>query len=230
MLIFRAMVATALAVACAPAAAEAVWVGGAGSADTTHVAYLGRIAPLPGQSLGDGWGYATFLDYVGYEYAQGSGPIEARARGLRVGLQRQHALADGTLGYGLGALARHTRLSPDDPGNRNRGNQLRAVAELQWRSSDTSTWRGGFYSQYVFGARSDYAKLFLGRRVGERVAIGPQLWSGGDPDYRVYGMAVAVDGWRLGPARMSAYAGAERQEGGSTQPALGIEFSLYRGD
>lgn len=211
-----------------PALAESVWVGGASGADTTRVAYLGWMAPLPGQRLGDGWSYSVFADHVAYEYDKGLTVVDARATSLRVSLSRQVPVAGGSFAYGLGLQTRETRLSPDDPGNRNRGSHVRAVGELQWRSSEKADWRSGFYGQYVFAARNDYAKLFVGRRLGNHVAIGPQIWTGGDPTYRVHGAGLSLDGWRVGAVRMTAVLGAEHAEGGTTRPAVGIEFSLYR--
>ena len=228
MLMRRIALGALLSTLAAPSMAESVWVGGASGADTTLVAYMGRVAPLPGQRLGDGWSYSVFADHVEYEYDQGSTTIDARASSVRLGLSRETPVAGGTLAYGLGVQARNTRLSPDDISNDNRGSHVRAVADLQWRSSEQADWRNGFYGQYAFVARSDYSKLFVGRRLGNDVAIGPQFWTGGDPSYRVYGAGLALEGWRMGAARMTAMLGAEHSEGGSTRPAIGIEFSLHR--
>jgi len=224
----RVAMASVLLALTMPARAESVWVGGVSVADTTQVAYLGRLAPLPGQRFGDGWSYSVFADNIEYEYDKGLFVVDARARGLRVGLSRQVPIAGGSFSYGLGVQARETRLSPDDIDNHNRGSQVRAVGELQWRSSEQANWRSGFYGQYVFAARNDYAKLFVGRRLDNDIAIGPQFWTGGDPTYRVHGAGIALDGWRLGAARITAFVGAEHAEGGRTRPAVGIEFSLYR--
>lgn len=228
MLMRRMAMAALLSTVAAPSVAESLWVGGASGADTTRVVYLGRVTALPGQRLGDGWSYSVFVDHVEYEYDQGPTTIDARANSVRLGVSRQMPVAGGSFSYGLAVQARNTRLSPDDTSNENRGSHARAVAELQWRSSEQADWRRGFYGQYAFVARNHYAKLFVGRRLGNDVAIGPQLWTGGDPSYRVHGAGIAVDGWRIGAARMTAILGAEHAEGGDTRPAVGIEFSLYR--
>ena len=115
MLMRRMAIAALLSTLAAPALAESVWVGGASGADTTLVTYLGRVAALPGQRLGDGWSYSVFVDHVEYEYDQGSTTIDGRANSVRLGLSRQVPVAGGSFGYGLGVQARDTRLSPDDP-------------------------------------------------------------------------------------------------------------------
>ena len=121
------------------------------------MAFVGRVAALPGQRLGDGWSYSVFVDRIEYEYDQGSNTIGARANSVRLGLSRQVPVAGGSIGYGLGVQARNTRLSPDDSSNGNRGSRVRAVAELHWRSSEQAVWRSWFYVQYAFGARIDFA-------------------------------------------------------------------------
>lgn len=224
----RATLTALLAAAAGTAQAESIWVGGAGAADTTRVGYLGVAAPLGSGTLGDGWSVSLFTDHARYEYDLASRRIAARASAARVGVLRQFRTHAGTLGVGLGAQLRETRLSPDDMGNRNRGAHLRPVAELQWRTADVAVWRTAFFGQYTFGSRSDYAKTFVGRAFGGDVALGMQAWTGGDGSYRVYGAGITADGWRRGPARLTLTAGAEHAEGERTRPAVGIEFSFYR--
>jgi len=89
---------------------------------------------------------------------------------------------------------------------------------------------GRAYAQYVFGARRSYANAFLGRALPNGMALGPQWSTGGDPSYRIHGLALALDGWKLGPLEMGIYAGAQHSEGGATRPEFGFSFSMYRGD
>ena len=226
----RSLLAAALCCAAQPAIAESVWIAGASVADATNVGWLGRVGPLPGKRLADGWSQSIFVDYVGYEYDSGSQRINGTARGIKFSIGREFRVENGYLGLGMGVGASRTTLSPDDPGNANRGTSVHPVGEFQWRSDADATWRSRAYAQYVFGARRSYANAFLGRRLANGMALGPQWSTGGDPSYRIHGLALALDGWKLGPLDVGIYAGAQHSEGGATRPEFGFSFSMYRGD
>ncbi|HSM10756.1 MAG TPA: cellulose biosynthesis protein BcsS [Lysobacter sp.] len=230
MLIGRGLLAAGLCCVAHPAIAESVWIAGASVAEETDVGWLGRVGPLPGKRLADGWSQSIFVDYVSYEYDAGTQRINGTAKGIKFSIGREFRVERGYLGLGLGVGASQTRLSPDDPGNSNRGTSVHPVGEFQWRSDADATWRSRAYAQYVFGARRSYANAFVGRLLPNGMALGPQLSTGGDPSYRIYGLALALDGWKLGPLDVGVYAGAQHSEGGSTHPEFGFSFSLYRGD
>lgn len=223
------MLAGAL-LAASPLRAESVWVGGLGASDDTRIVYLGRIAPLPGQRLGDGWAWSAFADLLDYDYLAGAGRIDADSQSLRLGVQRQLRAGPGTLGLGATVSARNTDLSPDDPGNRSRGFLVRPGLELQWLSDEDARWRRQFYSQYTFEVDSFYAKAFTGRRLGRGPALGPEVWAQGDPSYRLYGAGLVLNGIAIGRYRLTLRLGAEHQEREDTRLAGGLEFSRYFGD
>lgn len=224
----RRAVAVALCCITHAANAESVWIGGASVADQTQVGYLGRIAPLPGKSLSDGWSQSVFIDSVEYEYPSGNRRIQGAARGIKFGIGREFRREHGYLGLGFGVSASKTTLSPDDPGNANRGTQVHPVGDVQWRSDSDAAWRSRAFAQYVFGARRSYANAFVGRRLANGMALGPQWSTGGDPSYRLHGLGLALDGWKVGPVDLGLYAGAQHSEGGDTRPEFGISFSMYR--
>lgn len=226
----RSLLAAAFCCAAHPAIAESVWIAGASVADATNVGWLGRVGPLPGKRLADGWSQSIFVDYVGYEYDSGSQRIDGTVKRIKFSVARELQLEHGSLALGLGVGASRTTLSPDDPGNANRGTSVHPVGEVQWRSDVDSTWRSRAYAQYVFGARRNHANAFLGRRLPNGMALGPRWSTGGDPSYRVHGLALALDGWRLGPLEMGLYVGAQHAEGGATRPEVGFSFSAYRSD
>jgi hypothetical protein len=230
MLMRRAATAALLWTLSAPAWADSVWVGGGSVADTTQVAYFGRVGPLPGKQLSDGWSQSVFVDYVSYEYGAGGRQINGKVNGIKFSVGREFRRDSGFVGISLGVGASNTTLHPDDPGNANRGFSVHPVGELQWRSHAESPWRSTAYAQYVFGARRDFATGFLGRRLSSGIAIGPQMATGGDPNYRIYGLALALNGWKVGPLDMGFYAGAQHSEGGGTHPEIGLSFSAYRPD
>lgn len=210
------------------ARAESVVVGGGAFSTQTRAAYAGVVLPLPGGRLGDGWSQSLFATGIRYQYPLGGRTIDGTATGLKYGLLRQYPLTGGSLGLGGGLNWHHTGLSPDDPANRNRGGRLRPSAELQWRSEPERAWRSQLFGQYVFGERSHLLIGFVGRRLGTGVAIGPQFSTGGDPNYRVHGAALALEGLRLGAAEVGVSLGAQRLEGGRPRPEVGFRLVFYR--
>lgn len=226
----RMVMASILSTFAMPTLAESVWVGGASGADTARVAYLGRVSPLPGKRLSDGWSYSVFVDYASYEYDSGAQRIQGTAKGIKFSVGREFRYDYGSLGLSLGVAASHTTLSPDDPGNSSRGSSVNPVGEFLWQSKADATWRSAAYAQYVFGARRNFANAFIGRRLSNGIDIGPQVSTGGDPSYRFYGLALALNGWKIGPLNMSVYAGAQHSEGGDTHPEIGFGFSMYLPD
>lgn len=230
MLMRRAATVALLLTLSMPVLADSVWVGGGSIADTTQVAYFGRVGPLPGKKLSDGWSQSVFVDYVHYEYDAGQQQINGTVNGIKFSIGREFRRESGFFGVSLGVGASNTDLQPDDPGNENKGFSVHPVTELQWRTHADAPWRSTAYAQYVFGARRAYATGFLGRRLSNGIAIGPQVSTGGDPYYRIYGLALALNGWKVGPFDVGFYAGAQHAESDGTHPEIGLTFSSYRPD
>ncbi len=224
----RSLVVLALCLCSSSAMAEYVFVGGGSASAQTRVGYGGLVLPLPGKRLSDGWSQSLFATGVRYEYPVNGRDVEGIATGLKYGLMRQTPVSGGTIGVGGGVAWNHTSLSPDDLGNPNRGGRLRGIVELQWQSDPALAWRSQAFSQYVLGERSNFVVAFVGRRLASGAAIGPQFSSSGDPNYRVYGAALAVNGMKVGAAEIGVYLGAQHLEGGETQPEAGISFVFYR--
>lgn len=226
----RAVLLASLLAAPLSAHAESVWIGGASFAESTSVGFAGAVFPLPGKRLSDGWSQSLFLDFVRYEYDLGSNRIVGKAKGAKYAIGREWSLPRGYFGTSFGLSISHTALSPDDPGNRSRGSRTRGVAEMQWRSRDEGEWSTRAYGQYVVAARRSLFNGFIGKRLDNGLAIGPQVSTNGDPSYRVHGLALAVSGWKLGGADVGAHVGAQHSEGGDTGPELGLTVVLYRPD
>lgn len=227
-MLIRSIAALALCVCAADVTAQSVWVGGGSTSAQTRAGYGGVVWPLPGKRLADGWNQSLFATGVRYEYQVNGREVEGIATGLKYGVMRELQASGGTLGLGGGVAWHHTSLSPDDLGNRNRGGRLRGVVEMQWRSAADLQWRSQAVSQYVFGERSNFVVASVGRRLASGPALGPQISSSGDPNYRVYGAALALNAITVGPAEVGVYVGAQHLEGGKTHPDAGISVVIYR--
>lgn len=224
----RLALATLLLLTALPSRSESVWIGGVAGSGQTRVAYFGHVGPLPGKRLSDGWSQSLFVDRVTYEYQAGANRIQGRSSGLKLGVMRQIQLPLGSIGLGGGVAYQHTQLRPVDPGNDNQGGHVRAVTELHWMSRDDLPWKTQAFGQYVIGARSYYANVFAGRKLANGVAIGPQFATNGDPSYRIYSAALAVNGIKVGGGTLGPYVGMQHVQGGDTKPEIGVSFVLYR--
>lgn len=228
-MLMRPLIAAGLLGLALPVHADSVWISGASLADDTAVGYAGVTLPLHGdRRLADGWQHSVVVDFVRFDYDQAGVTINGRASGLKYTLGHEFALSTGFLRLGLGARVTNTRLSPEDPGNRSRGTQTRGLAELQWRTVDGAQWPSRAFAEYVVGARRSNVSAFIGRRLANGLAIGPQFTSSGDPSYRVHGVAISLGGWKIGAAEASVHLGAQHREGGDTGPEVGFDLTFYR--
>ncbi len=223
--LFLIAVLTSLAGLPGAGAAQSLVLTGAEASGRGSYAYLGHIAALGDRPLGQGWVLRHWVDRVTYEYRSGAREIEAEAFGyapavgyLSAGERLSHGL------YGGMRLA-HTRLSPDDPGNGSRGWRARPFVQADgvWRL------RPGLEQQFVasfeLGSGEYYLRDRLAVRIGEGLALGPEIVLKGGRDY---------DGWQFGvvlsKARVAAdlglnlKLGAAGQRGESTAAYLGVEL------
>lgn len=203
-------------------------MAGGSWSDGSSGAWVGRTAPLPGQSFGDGWTWNLFADHFRYEYASGPRWIDGRSSAIKAGLGREMALAHGTLVAGGGVTLRHVDTSPHDPGNDADGTHARPVVDLQWRSHPGAGIVTQGFGQYVGGARSHYAAVFAGPSLPDGTALGLQASSGGDPTYRQYGLALSWRGLRLADFELGIHLGGRHQEGLDTEAEAGLTLVLYR--
>ncbi len=201
-------------------AADALVLAGAEVARNAGYAYLGYLAPLPGSAFGRGWVHREWLDALQYSY-DNSGQITARSPGISAAVGYQgHDASAAWAGY-LGLRLADTRLSPDDPGNVNRGFHARAQAQLEYRVPHAVA--GAEFdglAQWEFGSRSWYARMRL-----NGWKFGPELVLKGSPDYDAVqiGATTRIYDNRDGGA-LTLKGGLTRQSGGSTGPYLGLEW------
>lgn len=223
-----AALATGL-IAATGARAEGVVVGGASGSDYSQGVYLGWLAPLPGQRLGHGWAYSVFADYLRYRYDAGGARIQASAPGFTFGIARQWTFAGaGAFDLGVIGSGRDTRLSPNDPGNRNEGFKLSPGLQTQWRGDDAAPIATGVFANYIFDRQAYYAKGFVGLRGHGGWALGPEASVQGDRSYRITSAGLGLRDLRVGAnLRVGLHAGADFQSGRRTAATGGAEFSLY---
>lgn len=178
------------------------WIGLGGlelAEKHNNYAYLGAVAPLPATpGLGQGWVQRYWLDWVEYTF-DSNGEVRARSPGFTASLGYQRA---DTLGYWAvyaGAGYRNTTLRPYRPDASVRGGQssLQLLAETDRRLGQF--WRFVGAAQYAAGPDSYWLRgKLLTALPGERLWLGFELISQGDPDYHANKAGFSLDGWNLG--------------------------------
>jgi hypothetical protein len=167
------------------AAADEIWLTGAEGSSNNASAYIGRVAPLPGSQLGNGWISRLSADWTRYEYDNDGVTVEARGPSAEVALAYQRSNDRYWWSLSGGLVYRHTSLSPDDPDAETRGNQ--AGLKLQAEGETTlfgPAWRVGGNLSYVLGVQSYSARGRIMREISPGRRIGVEAMAQGDPDYR----------------------------------------------
>ncbi len=211
-------------------AAQSLLLTGAEVSGRGSYAYLGHIAALGDRPLGAGWVVRHWVDRVTYDYRSGAREIDAEALGYAPAVG--YLSGGETLSHGLygGVRLAHTTLSPDDPGNGSRGWRARPFVQADgvWRM------RPGVEQQFVasweLGSGEYYLRDRLAVRIGEDLALGPEIVLKGGRNY---------DGWQFGvvlsKARIAADVGlnlklgAAGQHGESTAAYIGLELVTILG-
>lgn len=224
----RLLLIAALAGVCGlpgAGAAQSLVLAGAEASGRGSYAYLGHLAALGEGPLGAGWAIRHWVDRVTYDYRSGARDIDAEAFGYAPALG--YLSAGETLSHGLygGVRVAHTKLSPDDPGNGSRGWRVRPFVQADgvWRMRPGLEQH--FVASYELDSGEYYLRDRLAVRIGEGLAVGPELVFKGGRNY---------DGWQLGvvlsKARVAADVGlnlklgAAGQRGESTAAYVGLEL------
>lgn len=110
----------------------------------------------------------------------------------------------GPWGYfdaGVGARYTDTDLSPDDPGNPNRGSQWDPMVSISGETTPARAWQVGGFASYGFNSEDYYVRAEVTRAVGPGFRLGVEAILDGDPNYdRQRAGAVAAFGggdWQI---------------------------------
>lgn len=222
-LLFLALVP--LFVTTSPVQAESIWLSGAEAGRSSQYLYLGNVQPLGQSHLGQGWVQRYWLDGIRYEYESGKRTIRAKGAGMEAAIGYQTSGQDGWLAAYAGLRWNHTRLSPNDRGNDNRGSHLRPRLQLEGDTALTGPWRFNGITSYTFGQKAHWTRLRLGHRPHD-ITWGMEYVHQGDPSYHASQIGLYTDGWRVGQnLRMGLKAGVRRSDG-DNGPYVGVEFFL----
>lgn len=208
----------------ASAAGSMVLAGAEWTVESSYL-YGGVVIPLPGSRLGGGLVQRYWIDRLTYRYEKDGREIHALAPGVEASLGLQGSGRRGWWGVYAGLAFRDTRLSPDDPGARARGSQLRPKGQVEG-ALDVGSLRVYANASYLFGLQAHWLRAVVDKEVLGGVRAGPEVTIQGDPDYDARKVGCSVSGLPLlDLAHLGLSAGLQSLSDGPWRPYVGVGFS-----
>jgi len=207
-------------------AGEKLFLTGAevGTSDNYYT-FLGLLAPLGDNHLGDGLVQKYWVDFLGYSYDTNQ-TITAQAVGVEAMLGYQMSSSSAWGGIFAGARYNNTSLSPDDPGNDTRGQHVWAKGQVEGGMDLAESLKVSGIASYTFGADSFWMRTRLLYRLNQDLSTGPEAIHMGDPNYRAWQFGWVVTGFEPLPGlKLGVKASARITEGADDVDGLvGIEL------
>ena len=206
-------------------AGEKLFLTGAeGGSGDNYYTFIGLVAPLLDNNLGDGLVQRYWADFFGYRYDSNQ-MIEAQTFGVEGMLGYQMSSASAWGGIYAGVRYNDTRLSPDDPGNDTRGEHVWGKGQLEGGMDLAESWKVSGIASYTLGADSFWMRTRLLYRFNEGLSTGPEAIHMGDPSYRAWQFGWVVTGFEPWPkTTIGIKAGARITEGADVDGLVGVEL------
>ncbi len=201
------------------------FTGAEGVTGDNYYTFMGMVAPLGDDNLGNGWVQRYWVDFLGYSYYTNQ-RIEAQAVGVEgmLGYKKSGPSAWGGLYVGL--RYNNTWLEPDDPGNETSGEHIWLKSQLEGGMDLAEKWKLSGIASYTFGADSFWVRTRLLYRLNQDLSTGPEAIHMGDPNYRAWQFGWVVTGFEPLPGlKLGVKASARITEGTDDVDGLvGIEL------
>lgn len=214
------LIVTSLVVGLSPAVAEPlqVFVGGEGSSSQAY-AYVGALQPW--RDTESRWATRYWLDAQHYEYDTNGRTIVGKAIGFSPAIVRSFPFEQGYVALSAGLRFGNTRLSPDDPGNEQRGFKTSLPVQIdgQFRVNAT-TFSGIASSEPDVGSYWTRARVVRAHLLGP-LSLGVEVIAKGSDEY-----SATQAGILLGGEQVTVKMGTSRQDGRSTGAYLGVEVGM----
>jgi len=179
--------AVAFAAPVAATAGDTVQIFGGGQFDYASYGFFGATVALPGATIGNGMALRAYADAGGYNYTSGLvGGVKANFRGAELDAVYQLNHNNGFWSdFGLGVNDTYTGLTPYDPSNPLRGDQVELRVSLDG-GAISGPWRADWFGFY--GPRiGDYEAMLGGTHaLSPAWRLGLQVYGEGNPNYRLY--------------------------------------------
>ncbi len=203
-------------------------LGGLEVSKDAYYAYVGRVAPLPGNQLGNGLVYRLWADWTTYTYEKDNVTYDARVPGAEMALGYQKGQDTYWWSAYGGLTYHHSHFSPEDPDSDVQGGKLRAKVQIEGEHTLNHHWKLGGIASYILEQEAYWTRIRFARVLASGKRLGLEAISLGDPDYRGHQIGAFLSGLKLHDGiNTGVKIGARKIEGFSLAPYLGVEFE-YR--
>jgi hypothetical protein len=211
---------------CQSVAADRLAMAGAEYGDENAYFYAGLLVPFKGSDLGNGFVQRYWLDWLQYEYDNGTRTIKARAPGASAALGYGRVVTTGSWSIYMGPVWRDTNLSPDDKGSDVRGSQWGANISLQGEHRLGEDWLANGIASFTTGTDSYWTRGRLTRKINAGRSIGVETVFHGNDDYAAWQAGLMMLDIRLAPGTsLGLKGGARKIDGEDIGAYLGLEFA-----
>jgi len=198
--------------------------GGAGDTENYYT-YAGLVAPLFGDHLGNGLVQRYWADFLGYSY-DSLQEIDAQGVGLEGALGYQISGKAGWAALYAGLRYNNVWLSPEDPFNRNQGENWWVKTQLEGELNLAERWKLGGIANYIFKAEAYWLRARLLRGLEGGLSTGPELIHMGDPFYKAWQVGWALTGFKpWEKSELGFKVGVRVTEGAGVNGLIGLEFA-----
>lgn len=202
------------------AAPTQVFAGGEGGSEQAYL-YAGVLRPWGDSS---NWATRYWFDAQHYEYDSGGRAIVGKVIGFTPAIVRSFAFDGGYLALSAGLRFADTRLSPDDPGNKQRGFQTSVPLQV-----DGQRRLGGVVLSAIVSGEPDVGSYWSRARVARErtlgdLSLGVEVIAKGSDEYSATQVGLIVGG--IAGDRVSLKFGSSRQDGRTPGTYLGIEVGV----
>jgi hypothetical protein len=188
--------------------------------------YAGLLAPFPGSDLGNGFVQRYWVDWLRYEYDNGTRTVTAKAPGAAVALGYARSAGPGSFSVYAGPVYRNTDLSPDDPASDVRGTRWGMNLSLQAERKLDERWRASGIASYTTGTASYWTRGRLTRSVYSHHEFGVETIFHGNDDYTAWQAGLVVLGFQPAPHTSLGFkSGARKTSGEDLSGYIGIELA-----
>lgn len=208
------------------AAGERLWLTGGEVGEESSYAYLGMMAPLGGERLGNGPVYRFWLDHVEYSFDSGDETVDAEAPGAELVIGYQWPTRYGSAAVYTGPTYRDTDLSPSSAESDVKGGRWGAKLQAEG-SADLDAWRTEGILSFIAGLKSYWGRVRLGYLNAGTLVPGIELIHQGDSDYHATTVGVFLGNIGIGSAKAAVKSGVRFTPDVDDSAYIGLELSLF---
>lgn len=206
------------------AAPTQVFAGGEGGSEQAYL-YAGVLQPWRDASAN--WATRYWFDAQHYEYDSGGRAIVGKVVGFSPAIVRSFAIDDGYLALSAGLRFAETSLSPDDPGNKQRGFQTSVPLQVDGlRRLGRVVLSAIVSGEPDVGSYWSRARVIRERTLGD-LSLGIEVIAKGSDEYSATQLGLLVGG--IAGDRVTLKVGSGRQDGRTPGTYLGIEVGVPLG-